>query len=419
MTQSTLKATESPPPFEEHLRSTAGSVRSTLLDLMTSIGVNPNRPQEIARRLGLRSGLTWKVCKVLQEPNIQASVPHIPGPAGLKLFLNAFEKAGAPTESVDAARNAATAFDKMIKVHTGDRQTLMTMLGQLSPPNAEHSEQARKLAFQGNSGTWGVRARVQLGLNILAPNANDPTQCDLAQIAGLISFRRLRRDARWLLFRRERWTDDAPQMEEDVWEPIDPSHSNHHGVPFINEYCSKPLPEIDVLLGKGEDQYELPPGPVGNTAAMTLVYGLVAKQVGPAYAMTPGECSEFGSNLVTPAEHVLFDLMVHREFDWAMQPELAIYSRMDGGAMHASVRRDRNILPVPEIVQDLGWGASAMATPLWPKYGKLVDYTFNQLQWNSDNFRTFRLIMHYPPIPTTALLLSELPVRRGGKATQS
>ncbi|MHC5026364.1 MAG: hypothetical protein ACYTGR_06340 [Planctomycetota bacterium] len=377
---------------------------------MASVGADPNRPQEVARTLGLRSGLAWKVCKVAQEANVNAAVPHIPGSTGVKLFMDAVEKAGAPTDSVEAARSAGRDFERMVEIHTGDRTTLEMMIGGMSAAPAQ-AEQNRKLAYQGNSGTWGVRAKAQMSLNILAPNADSPDQCDLAQVGGLLGFRRLRRDARWLLFRRERWTDEAPQAEPDRSEPLDPECAAASGVPLMRDFCSSPLPAVDVVHAHAEEQIELPPGPIGNAAAMDCLYGIVSRAVGPAYASSPGEYSELGVNLITPAEHVQLDVLVHRTLDWAMNPEAAIYSRLDGGALHVSGRRDRNVLPAATDVQDLGWGVGALATPLMGGYLRLLRSAFDRLTWDPGDFRAFRVTMTYPPIPAVLMLRSELPTR--------
>ncbi len=396
------------PPFEEHLKSTAGFFRSALLELMSTMGADPHKPQDVARKFGLRSGLTWKVCKVVQEADVHDAVTHIPGPSGVKLFLDAFEKAGAPAASVEAARQAARAFERMVEIHTGDRTTLEMMVSGMRTTPAQ-AEQIRKQAYQGNSGTYGVRAKVQLAVNILAPSATEPDQCDLAQVGGLISFRRLRRDARWLLFRRESWTDAGLEEKPGTWEPLDPDGCAG-GAPLLTEFCSKPLPQVDLLREIGEEQYELPPGPVGNAAALTCIYGCVLRSVGSAYGEGPGEYTDLGLNLITPAQHLIFDLFVHRDFDWAMQPELLVCSRMDGGPVHEVIKRERNILPVPEDVHDLGCSTTACATPIFPRYSKLLEYAFGQLSWSAAEFRAFRVTMQYPPIPTVALLRSELPV---------
>ncbi|MCP3903432.1 MAG: hypothetical protein GY715_07325 [Planctomycetes bacterium] len=401
------------PTFPEHLRSSLQAFRAALIELLASVEADPGRPQDLARRFGLNKNLTWKISKIVGSPDLYGSVPHIPGAAGLKIFLAAMEKAGAPASHLKATRQAATTFDDMVKLHTGDRNTLEIMVSGMlpGPVQSEQAEQSRKLAYQGNSGVWGVRAKAQIALRILAPNNQDQNFADLVQISGLIGFRRLRPDARWLLFRRERWTDDDPHPPMDVEESIDPDFPVAGGVPLIGEFCSKPIPDLDVIVDAGEVQYELPPGPVGNTASLTCIQGQVSRRIGPAYAEHPGEFTEIGSSVITPVEHLLFDMLVHRDYDWAMNPELLIYSRLDGGAMHASARRERNTLPVFETVHDAGWGAAALASSLVPRYSNLVRHVFDRLEWNADDFRAYRFTMSYPPIPTSALMRAALPVR--------
>ncbi|MHC5114954.1 MAG: hypothetical protein ACYTGP_11070 [Planctomycetota bacterium] len=401
------------PGFPEHLQASLQAFRAALVELLAAVEADPSRPQDLARRFGLNKNLTWKISKIVSSPDLYGAVPHIPGASGLKIFLAALDKAGAPSELIDETRRAAAEFDRVVQVHTGDRSTLEIMVSGMlpGPVQSEQAETSRKQAYQGNSGVWGVRAKALLALRIVAPNADDPSMVDLAQISGLVGFRRLRPDARWLLFRRESWSDDDPHPPRDVEESIDPDFPINGGVPLLGEFCTQPIPDIDVIDDGSEIQYELPPGPVGNTAAMTCIQGNVSRKIGPAYAETEGEFGEIGTTIITPVENLLFDLLVHRDFEWAMDPELLIYSRLDGGAMQAASRRERNALPVFETVHDAGWGVAGLASSLIPRYSALVRYAFEHLGWNPDDFRAFRYTMSYPPIPAVALMRSELPVR--------
>jgi hypothetical protein len=401
--------------FREDLRSALQAYRAAVIELMAAVQSDPGKPQEVARRFSLNKNLTWKVSKIAAASDLYAAVGHIPGAAGLAIFLRALEQAGAPAALLEATRKAASEFDRVVKVHTGDRATLEIMVNGLLPSamQRERDEQNRKLAFTGNSAAWGVRAKVQLMLNVLAPNPGDPDMADLVQVGGLAELRRLRREARWLLFRRERWSDDDPRPAQDQAESLDPDFPADKGLPLLGAFCSRPIPEIRVIAGDGEEQYELPPGPVGNTAAFTCLYGQIARKVGPTFAKSEGELAELGCNFMTPVEHVLFDLLVHRDLDWAMNPRLVMYSRLDGGLMQRASRRTRNLLPVTEPVHDLGWGVDGLATPLLRDYVKLTRYVLDRLSWRAEDLRAYRFTMSFPPIPTTAMFLADLPVRAG------
>ncbi|RKY18489.1 MAG: hypothetical protein DRQ55_13240 [Planctomycetota bacterium] len=54
-------------------------LRGALIGALTAVGVDPERPQEVARRLGLHRNLTWKVSKIVTGRDVFASVSHVLG----------------------------------------------------------------------------------------------------------------------------------------------------------------------------------------------------------------------------------------------------------------------------------------------------------------------------------------------------
>jgi hypothetical protein len=168
---------------------------------------------------------------------------------------------------------------------------------------------------------------------------------------------------------------------------------------------------MNVEIAEGEEQYELPPGPVGNTAAFTCLYGQIVRAAGPVFAEQHDEFSELGCSIITPVEHLVLDVLVHRDFEWSMNPRLVMYSRLDGGAIHGAARHSRNEMSISEPPRDLGWVVGALATPILPRYLKLVRYVFDRLGHAPSDFRAYRFTMPYPPIPVTVLMQSPLPVR--------
>jgi len=162
---------QSLPSFEEHVRSAIHDLRVSLIEVVAAAGVDPAQPQEMARRLNLKTNLTWRISKFICEADPFASIPHIPGKQGLNIFLKAVQKAGADAEGLAAARKAMQDFDRMVEMHAGDRKTLEMMLGNLTRDGEQQRNEAhRKLAYQGISATCGVQARVQLTVNMIAPS---------------------------------------------------------------------------------------------------------------------------------------------------------------------------------------------------------------------------------------------------------
>lgn len=397
-------------PFEDDYKAAAQGVRAAMTDLLASAGLGAFNSRELARHLGLNKNLTWKLSKIINGSDLYAAAQHIPGSAGMKLMLNAMRKAGAPSASIETAKAAIRNFERVVEVHTGDRATLEQMLANLAarPTRTEHLLQNRKQAYQGNSGTYGVRAKAQMAANILAPAATEGN-VDVLQVAGVVGLRRLRHDARWLLFRRSSFNDDGTRALPADGEALDPRHAR--GIPLLADYCTDPIPKLEIVRTDQEAQYELPPGPVGNTAAMNLIYGVVMRDTASIYRDEHNQYAELFCSVSTPAELLQFDLIVHEDFEWAMAPEPLLLNRMDGSPSHLTSGRERNLLPFTETVQELGRGVSRMSSAHLPWYTKLLSDVFERAGWDSERFVGFRLTMPFPPIPSQAMLRAPLPER--------
>ncbi|MHC4080246.1 MAG: hypothetical protein ACYS15_07110 [Planctomycetota bacterium] len=395
-------------PFEDHLTSTLRAVRGSLLELIADVGADPGRPQELAQRVGLRPGLVWKVCKVLQETDAYTAIPHVPGSAGLRLFIDAFEKAGAPADAVSRARVAAEAFDRMVEIHSRDRQTLLAMLGQLAPAQQQQAQREadRKLAYQGNSSTWGVQARLNLSAQFVAPSPEAPEMVDLATVFGLHDFRRLRRTPNWVLMRSVVYDDDGtPRQQRRT--PIDPEASPE--LPLVKDMCES-LPEIREVPTRTGRQFELSDGAVGHTAAFSCVFGSYMRPFAGCYRDGANRFGEHPTMLFTPSELLIADLFVHRDLPFNQDPELVLYSRLFSGVDAEWEARESNRLPVTDPVHELG-SPPVVATPHSPTYPRLVEKVCDRLGWSLEAFRGYRVVMSYPPIPTVLILRYPLPER--------
>ena len=400
--------------FEDDLRATVAAVREAVIDLMNLAGANPNRSSDVARQLGLRPGLTWKICKVAQETDVVAAVPHMPGPAGLELIFDAFERSGVPQTAVGTARAAGRAFNRMVETHTGDRQTLMTMLGQMSPDQTNGQLEAdRKLSFIGNSSTWGVQARLILSTQIVAPNPDEPSMVDVAGIFGHYDVRRLRRSAGWVLLKSLSYNDDG-SLREDARTPLDPGVEPGDGLPLIREFCEG-LPDIREVGRHTGPRFELTEGPVGQTGAFTCVFGSFDRKFASAYRDERNLFGEHPILVYMPAETLIADLFVHRDLAFE-PPEAQLYSCLFSGMDGAWPRPEQDRMALSEPILDLGRPPN-VATPDVPRYPKLLELACERLGSAPRDFHGYRLVMSYPPIPTALVLRYELADPRHATST--
>ncbi|QDU66408.1 hypothetical protein [Engelhardtia mirabilis] len=388
-------------------------LRNALTELLDSVEADPSVPRRLARQLGVNKNLAWKAAKIVSTPDAAEALPHVPGRAGLKIFLEAMERAGASTDALRAAREACDAFDTMVELHAGDRGTLELMVGSSFPGGAESplQEANRKLSFQGNSSTWGVQARVRFGAQFVAPCAEDPTVIDYASIGGLCDFRRLRGDAKWPLSFNVRY-DGEGRRKDDVAKPIERSLEGRDGPAFLLDHCTDPLPEIRAVEVPLGTVYELAEGEVGNTAAFSCAFAWFVRREQSVYGNDDEPSVAYNIPLNTPTELATMDLLIHKDVPWELPPRVEVTSRMEIGVGGGSYKQSPYLLPVPPRLEELGPGRDQLGGNEVPRWTEMLGKVCQRLDWNLDDFRVFRMSLRYPPIPTIPSLVVTKP-RRG------
>lgn len=390
--------------FEEHCRQSVQGLRGALLDLYRVVGADPSRPQDVSRRYKLNKNLTWKVARIIAAEDAFEAVPVIPGPGGLDILLQAMSKAGAPEAALERVRAAVDEFDKMIELHTGDRNTLELVLD--SAGAGRPMEMSRKLAFRGNSGIWGIQAGVRVTAHFMAPNRDDPAMLDLAMLAGLTRVRRLRPVKRWPVFQVREYNDDGSLAQRRRRESLEP-HDGVSGHPWlVRSLCSGALPEIHLTQRGDTTIYELGDGPVGLTGECSCFFGFTDTAEVPRYRDAANSVGEFVSSVSLPVEALQFDLFVHRELTEAMSPTTGMIGTIGGSVDGVGTLR----LPFPETVRDMGFGAM-VDTPLVDRYADGVGAVFARMGRDPRDFRCLRLLVEHPPMSSRVIIRYELPER--------
>ena len=402
--------TNDAPPFDQHVKQVFQDVRVSFADLMLAVGTDPARPQDTARQLGIHKNLAWKVSRIVREIDPATALSVMPGREGLNIFLRATEKSGAKESNVTAARKALAEFDRMISIHSGDRDTLELMLSGLSAEaDAQRSEAHRKLAYRGNSAIWGVQARIQLCVNIITPS-DDPEWADLAWLSGLVDFCRLRSDVRWPIAAARKADDAGEEVSLGEIQPIDSELDYAESPPLLKDFCSSPLPEIRVATANdGLLRYELLEGPIGNTAAATCMVGIVGKRFVRRHRVEGDTIGEHNARLNTPAELLVHELYVHEELDHALQPQALLYSQLPSQPSYPLGGRDNGRLPLADQVQSLGFGPPDPFLAELHDYSRKLHGVFDRLGWDINRFHGFRLKVKYPPMPALAVMRYDLP----------
>lgn len=390
--------TATPVQFEDHCRECVRELRGAILELYAQVGADPDKPQDVSRLLGLNKNLTWKISRVLLAEEVFEALPLLPGGAGLDLVLEATAKAGASPRSLDRARVAIASIESMVNLHGGDRATMELMLDSMGVGGLEKS---RKLAFRGNSGLWGVMAKVRVSAQVLAPNAQNPDMLDMVLVAGLQNVRRFRPIQRWPIFRLERYDYEGEVTRFSV--------EDAPGAPWgmMPSFSRGPLPKVHVREEGNGLIYEVGDGPVGKTGEFSCYFGFGFRADVPRYATERDESAWLAASVAMPVETLLLDMFVHKDLPEAMDPETSVY----GGAwVGAPGFPDSARLPIHEHAVHLGRGAD-LSTPLDDQYPGVMARVFDRTGWRPEDFHCLRLVIEYPPMPSRAVMRYRLPTK--------
>ncbi|HEX2838629.1 MAG TPA: hypothetical protein VHN77_10925 [Phycisphaerales bacterium] len=393
----------------EDCRKALQEIRRSLIELYASVGADPNAPQEVSRKFGIHRNLTWKVSRVMSAGDPFATLQHLPGDSGLEIAIEAFRKAGAPTEVLKGVQQALRGFDEVVKLHAGERAHLELMLdsaGLLGTSSA--LERSRELAFEGLSGLWGVQAKCKLTTGFVAPSASKPDHVDCVLVGGYGGFRRLRTQATWTLFRFSGYNDDGtprgytPGSTAEI-EPQEPGQPPR----ILRRFCSPNMPSLSVTTHEGIADYVLPSGPVGNLGAFDCYFGHIL--AGLPYFKRPGdERAAFASAITLPTELLVLDAIVHKSLP-TPNIEMVTFGFPNGSPENPHSHRHRCTLPIVEPIVELAGNPPAVAHTTVPKYGEVVNAVYERMGWKPSDFRGMRVTMRHPPMSTLIELRWSLP----------
>jgi hypothetical protein len=288
------------PLFESDVQRVQRAVRDAFAAILDGLPSHVRRPHEVSKLLGIDKKLGWKIVKLIEETDPLMSAQHVPGAAGVDIFLKAAAEF-VPAQLTELASAATEEFERLVRVHAGDRAALEMMATACAGAGGQGAYfTRRKKAFEINSYLWGVQAKTQLKAHVLN-HASEPGRLDMAWLRGLIGLRRIRSNVPWVIG-RSRVSDDRGRAGAPVErQPLDEDEHRPgaiEGAPLVRAFCSEPPPEVRRYVDPdGVVEDELVEGPVGNTGTVTCVTGEVARSVVPFWRSEHNRFGEVNSPL--------------------------------------------------------------------------------------------------------------------------
>jgi hypothetical protein len=398
------------PVFLEDFEGAVQRLRGSLTDLLTDADVVSLSARDLGRRMALSTNLAWKISNLVRAADASRILPYLPGEAAWSSFFREAERVGVEAGRREAVRADLKALKGVIADHAGTRADLELMLSSSLSDRvpAAQVESSRKLSFRGNSATWGVQARAQLAVQIIQPHAADPTRIDIAQVSGLLGFRRLRPNVRWPLVRFQ-WDLDEESLAALNIEALDGRTRRPGELPWFGAVSSGPPPAVDARKVQHGTVFEIREGPAGSTAELDGLVGTVMRNYAPAFATQRDTSAALFATLSTPVEVALLDVYVHRSLAFSATPTARLTSRMELGAGEDAAPTQGSPLPLSEAVEELGSGPPVFTSPDVPRHSRLMETAFELLGADPGGFQGYRLAVRFPPIPTQLIMDCTLP----------
>ena len=391
------------------IRNSLQEVRRSLIELYAAAGVDPDKPQDVARRLGINRNLAWKLTKVIQSQGSVVALNYLPGAQGMALALKAFTNELGPVVAITRVGTALDAFEAVAARHAGDRERLeltLESMGELERDSK--AENGRELAFRGSSSVWGVQARLRFATVFLGPSAQGPGKLDYVSVGGVFGFRRLNPGVRWRLALSNFHDDKGlPLPGLDGFSEFEEKMPGDTPM-IIREFSSPNLPAIDVVKHPDGREFVLPAGPPGIVPSFDCCFGYIWRGL-PAYRDANNQYGSTATPISLPCESLLFDLIVHRDVPLAGRPEALVYGFPHGGAESPAAQTPSNKMNLRQELLELPSRPVTVATAQVPNYSKIVERVYEKMDWKPDDFIGLRLQIPFPPMSTRVVIRWPLP----------
>jgi len=402
------------PCFDEDAADVLRQLRGAIVGVVEALPGKVATAADLQRTLRIDKMLCWKLFRVITAAGPLAAGAHLPGTANLRRFLDASEKLGrVPSKLTNAARGRAEAFERLVRLHAGDRATFDSMVSHVAGSDTAEklSLMHRRAAFRANRHFWGIQVRTQLKTLFVQPGS-DPGTLDMASIEGFLSLRRVRADAPLAVSWTRVANDDGTLIRLER-EPLDLNADSTLGIALLEEFCTKPIPRFRVFeADRGFILGELLADGVGETAAITCIVGYLARHVVGRYRDQANQYGGCWAPVRTACEVLVLDLVLRQGTFDSAAPCAGVYAQHLNETAYPAVLRDLDrIPPLPAPAVYLGKGTSVMRTPDVPNYAAMAQRAFDRLGADGDEFDVYRCRIEYPVMPSTVLLRFDLPER--------
>ncbi len=363
------------------------ALRVALCDAMSDLG-SVGKPADLQRLLKLDQTLSWQLFKIVNSSDVLSSGSVVPSRTSMERFLKAARSRGVDSKKIRQVLATYARFENVLDTHAGDRVTFNSMVSAAAGLDEEWQTtdlQHRRNMFRGLSHVMGLRAKTRLHLTIVR---DDPERlvADYASITGMVDLRILRDFPRVRIYGMQMIGVQQASMTR---RPLGDS-TDAQGY-LLTEFSTKPLGAMSVSEKRAGDgsRFEafLESPRVGNVGSKTAMFAELMQNY--PYALKDERA--WGVVVSRPFEIVLNDMLIMPGSYAGLTPRPDIQWDEGDGNPADGVHVEGNF-----VVEHLGRGPDAMATPDVPNYPAMVRAAMNPLGWDLSHAEAYRLRVEFP-----------------------
>lgn len=394
--------------FQREAVQRVADLRGLFRQLIDGLPTPVSSATALQRATGLDMKLCWKVYRVVSAPDTLAAAQYVPGAANMRALIQTMSRLGAPAGLLDSVAAAGEDFDAFVAAHAGDRRTFDSMVSGFAGADNEQKagQRQRRAAFQAGSHIWGVQADTLLMAMIQRPSADDPTRLDEIGLRAEYGVRRLRPTPAPLYEQSFSILDKhGRDLTEGRRRPLSGSTGE---IGLIPQFCSDPLPPVDVRKGAGGwANAVLMHTELGIKAAVDLAMGFRLDGLSPRYL---GEETHGWAivHITKPFRTVVIDWIVEEGTLPAPPRPFGFISTKNTKMASPEDLWTTAQLTGGEPVRHMGRGPEVLGVSHAPRYAEMVDWAIRGAGWKPARFETWRLRVEYPMTLTSVGLAYEM-----------
>lgn len=388
--------------LETEITRTGADLYRGLSRVLEAIPNAPRGPLNLARTVGVDKVLASRVLKAVRTSDPMSVVYLMPGPDPVRRLLRGAARKGVDEGVIREATAAVDRFADLIRNRVGDRSTLDTIVSAWVPEARREFELRRKQSmFKAMSQLKGAETRAIVATALVHPS-RDSNRLDIVWVNALVGVRRLRPGAGVKLATRRM----SPEAESRKPVTLDGHVIESYDAGLLPEFCSSPLPHLEVEQGGEATHYTLSDHGIDPRKGADLVFAEVNRsEMRRAVPRGSNRKGYLFAEVSLPSTRLQFDVMLHEDVYPGSDPRLLIYdTAIEGVADVNDPARDIDRLELQESIDHLGTGFAKARSKDLPRYPDLLNLVAERMSWDAGKFRVYRCSIEYPLYGTQVVM---------------